>query len=292
MSTRELVPHAHSSGSERSRTKGEEMAEKSLLLPDGYHMSLSISQQLWADLLGEALPIQAGSGEFDLLEQGRKLLHAAEDQVKGLITGVEERMDEAPVLGNPAVKTARSRVRGLARRGRRGASRRLQESFKVRGRWRAHVSRDGSRFSYHNGGVTLDARAVFELDGTALLFGEQFEIPFTVSRHLDGTASIDEVVFNRDVKRLEGQLANVSLSLGDSLPLRILKLVGDRLLEKQAGKLNPLPLIPGASLEQMVSPSQGPLRFTAGIEDLHLGINENDLTLSVRFAFKGDGVAA
>jgi len=42
----------------------------------------------------------------------------------------------------------------------------------------------------------------------------------------------------------------------------------------------------------MVSPSQGPLRFTAGIEDLHLGINENDLTLSVRFAFKGDGVAA
>ena len=48
----------------------------------------------------------------------------------------------------------------------------------MRGRWRAHVSRDGSRFSYHNGGVTLDARAVFEMDGTALLFGEQFEIPF------------------------------------------------------------------------------------------------------------------
>ena len=268
------------------------MAEKSLLLPDGYHMSLSISQQLWSDLLGEALPIEAGSGDFDLVEQGRKLLHAAEDQVRGLLTSVEERIDEAPVLGNPTVKSVRGRVRRLARRGRRGTSRRLRESFKVQGRWRAHVSRDGSRFSYHAGGVTLDARAVIELDGTALLFGEQFEIPFTISRHLDGTASVNEVSFNREAKRLEGRLGEVSLSLGNSLPLRLLKIIGDRLLEQQVEKLNPLPLIPGSSLEQMITPGQGPLRFSAGIDDLQLGINENDLTLSVRFAFKGDGVAA
>ena len=109
---------------------------------------------------------------------------------------------------------------------------------------------------------------------------------------MDGTASVNEVSFNRQAKRLEGRLAGVSLTVGDSLPARLLKIVGDRLLEQQVGKLNPLPLIPGSRLEQMVSPGQGPLRFSAGIEDLHLGINENDLTLSVRFAFKGDGVAA
>ena len=293
MSTRKLVPRAHSFADEPGQeAEGTDMAGKSLLLPDGYHMSLSISQQLWVDLLGEALPIQAGTGEFDLLEQGRKLLHAAEDQVRGLLTGVEERIDEAPVLGNPTVKSVRSRVRGLARRGRRVTSRRLRESFKVQGRWRAHVSREGSRFSYHDGGVTLDARAVFEVDGTALLFREQFEIPFSLSRSLDGTASVNDVVFNREVKRLEGRLGEVSLILGDSLLLRLLKVVGDRLLEKQVEKLNPLPLIPGSSLEEMFSPAQGPLRFTAGIDDLHLGINENDLCLSVRFAFKGDGVAA
>ncbi len=262
------------------------------MLADGYHMSLSVSSQLWSDLLGEALPIQAGSGEFDLIEQSRKLLHAAEDQVKGLLEGASDRMDDAPVFGNPTVKNVGSRVRSLARRGRRSTSRRLREGFKVRGRWHAHVSREGSRFSYHQGGVTLDARAVVELQGTALLFGDQFEIPFSISRHLDGTASVNEVTFNRDVKRLEGRLGEVSLSLGDSLPLRVLKVLGDRLLEQQVQKLNPLPLIPGSSLEQMLSPGQGPLRFTAGIDDLHLGINENDLTLSVRFAFKGDGVAA
>jgi len=292
MSTGKLIPRAHSRADETGHAKGADMAGDSLLLPDGYHLSLSISQQLWADLLGEALPIQAGSGEFDLLEEGRKLLHAAEDQVRGLLTGVEERIDEAPVLGNPAVKSVRSRVRSLARRGRRSTSRRLRESFKVQARWRAHVSRDGSRFSYHDGGVTLDARAVLELDGTALLFGEQFEVPFAIRRYLDGTASVNDVVFNRDLKRLEGRLGEVSLTLGDSLLLRLLKLVGDRVLEQQVKKLNPLPLIPGASLEEMFSPARGPLRFTAGIDDLHLGINENDLCLSVRFAFKGDGVAA
>ena len=66
-----------------------------LALPDGYHLSLSISQSLWADLLGEALPIQVGDGDFDLIDQGRKLLHAAEDQVKGLLTGAAEKIDEA-----------------------------------------------------------------------------------------------------------------------------------------------------------------------------------------------------
>lgn|GEM_PF-742515 len=291
MSSRELVPHSQAPTKEPSKRKAKDMPAKTMLA-DGYHMSLSVSSQLWSDLLGEALPIQAGTGDFDLIEQSRKLLHAAEDQVKGLLEGASDRIDDTPVFGNPRVKNVGSRVRSLARRGRRGTSRRLRESFKVRGRWRAHVSREGSRFSYHQGGVTLDARAVVELEGTALLFGDQFEIPFSISRYLDGTASVNDVSFNRDVKRLEGCLGEVSLSLGDSLPLRVLKVLGDRLLEQQVQKLNPLPLIPGSSLEQMLSPGQGPLRFSAGIDDLHLGINENDLTLSVRFAFKGDGVAA
>jgi len=261
-------------------------------LPDGYHLSLSISQSLWTDLLGEALPIQVATGDFDLVDTGRKLLHAAEDQVKGLLTGAVEAMDDAPVLGNPTVRGARSRLRGLARRGRDLASERVRESVKVRGKWRARVSRDGSQFTYSEEGVTLDARAVFEVEGRALLFGEQFEIPFALGRDLTGTASLMDVSFNRNRKQLEGAIRSVSLSLGDSLPLRLVKVVADRLLERQVERLNPLPLIPGSTLENMITPGDGPLQLSAGIDDLHVGINENDLTLSVRFAFKGNGVAA
>ena len=180
----------------------------------------------------------------------------------------------------------------VARRGRSLASRRLKNALKVRGKWRARVSRDGSQFAYHEAGVTLDARGVLEVEGRVLLFSEQFEIPFILSRNVDATASLGGVQYNRDRKQLEGNLCGVSLSLGDSLPLRIVKLVADRLIERQIGTMNPLPLIPAKTLEGMVSPSEGPLKLSAGIEDLHVGINETDLTLSVRFAFKGSGVAA
>lgn len=263
-----------------------------LALPDGYHLSLSISQSLWADLLGEALPIQVAQGGFDLVEQGRKLLHAAEDQVRGLLTGTVEKLEDAPVLRNPAVRSARGRVRAFARRGRDVASRSFREAVKINGKWRARVSRDGSRFSYHDGGVTLDARAVFEVDGKVILFTDRFEIPFVLARDLRATASLGEVGFNRGRKQLEGRLGDVSVSLGESLPLRLLKVLADRLIERQIEKLNPLKLIPASTLEGLLSPGSGPLRFSAGIEDLNVGINENDLTLSIRFAFKGAGAAA
>ncbi|MEE2828642.1 MAG: hypothetical protein VX498_05615 [Myxococcota bacterium] len=262
------------------------------LLPDGYHLSLSISQSLWADLLGEALPIQVGEGNFDLIETGRTLLDRAEDQIKGLLTGASEKMDEAPVLGNSAVKTARRGVLGLAVSGARFAKNRARDSLSVTGKWRARVSREGSRFSYHQDGVTLDATAVFEVEGRAILFGDQFEVPFAIGRSLSATASLDDVRFSSENAQLQGQIRKVSLSLGESLPLRLLKALGDRLIEQQIGRFNPLPLIPAAKLENMITPGDGPLKLSAGIDELHVGINENDLTLSVRFAFKGSGVAA
>jgi hypothetical protein len=270
----------------------EEEPMATLALPDGYHLSLTISQSLWADLLGEALPIQVGSGEFDLIDTGRKLLEAAESQVKGLLEGATDRMDETPVLGSAVVKGVRGKVRGLAKRSARFARNRVKESVKVNGRWRARVSREGSRFSYHDGGVTLDARAVFEVEGKAVLFRDQFEIPFSIGRGVDATASLNDVHFNKDRKQLEGSIGSVSLSLGNSLPLRLLKVVADRVIEKQIQRFNPLPLIPGKTLENMITPGEGPLKLSAGIDDLHVGINENDLTLSIRFAFKGSGVAA
>lgn len=265
------------------------MAPKAL--PDGYHIAFSISQSLWSDLLGEALPIQVGQGDFDVIEGSSKLLSAAEDQVRGLLTGVEERLDEAPVLRNPVVKTARSRVRALAKKARSLASDRVRESVQIRGKWRAKVSREGSRFTYHDGGVTLDARAVFEVDGRVVLFGDQFEIPFHLERNVDGTASLDDVAFDRKKRQLEGRLGRVSLSLGDSLPLRLLKLAAERVLEQQVEKINPVPLIPSSTLEGMLTPGSGPLKFSAGIDDLAVGIGAQDLTLSVRFAFKGNQAA-
>ena len=255
-------------------------------LPDGYHISLSVSQNLWSDLLGQALPIQVGTGDFAVVEQSRNLLHMAEDQVKGLLNDVQEKMDEAPVLSAPPVKSLRARLKGIAKKGRKVVSARGRESVRVTGKWRADVAKEGSRFTYQEGGVTLDARVSMEVEGKAVLFGDQFEIPFRVGHSVDGAASLVGVGFNRDRRQLEGSLAGISLSLGRSLPLRLLKVLADRLIEQQIDRFNPLPLIPSNTLESMVLPAQGPLKMSAGIEDLHVGIDGQDLTLSVRFDFR------
>lgn len=261
-------------------------------LPSGYHLSLSISQELWTDLLAEALPLQVGEGDFDIIDSGRKLLEAAETQVRGLLAPVEESLDGAPVLGTDVGKNVRGRVRGLLKAGRNFASRRVKNNVKVVGKWRARVSRDGSQFVYAEEAVTLDARAVVELEGRALLFGEQFEVPFTLSRHVDASASLGGVQFDRTRKQLEGNLESVSLSLGESLPLRLLKVLAERLIATQVDKINPLPLIPGSTLQNMVTPGDGPLKLNAGIEDIFVGISGQDLTLSIRFDFQGSHVAA
>ena len=264
------------------------MTQKAL---PGYHLSLSISQTLWGDLLGQALPIQVGDGDFELIQQTRKLVHMAEDQVKGLLTGAGEAMDSAPVIGGSMGKGVRGRLRSVAKRGRRFVSRKVDESVKVTGKWKVKVEKDGSTFDYHQDGVSLDARVGLEVEGMAHLLGDQFEIPFTITHDVNGTASLDGVGFNRDSNQLEGSLGSVSLSLGESLPLRLLKTLADRLIEQQIDKLNPLPLIPSSTLENMVLPAGGPLRLSASIDDLFVGINGSDLTLSVRFAFKGDAAA-
>lgn len=260
-------------------------------LPDGYHLSLSISQTLWSDLLGQALPIQVGTGDFELVEQGRKLLHMAEDQVKGLLTGAGEKLDQAPVIGGSMGKGVRGRIKGVAKRGRRFLSRKVEESVKVTGKWRVNVDQDGSDFQYHEDGLTLDARVGLMVEGRAMLLGDQFEVPFEFTHDVNATASLDDVGFNRDRNQLEGSIGGVSVSLGESLPLRLLKTVADRLIEQQIGKMNPLPLIPSSTIENMVLPAGGPLRLSASIADLAVGINGNDLTLSVRFAFKGEAAA-
>ena len=264
------------------------MTQKAL---PGYHLSLSISQALWSDLLGEALPIQVGNGDFELVESSRKLLHMAEDQVKGLLTGAGEALDQAPVLGGSAGKSVRGKLKGVAKRGRRFLSRKVEESVKVTGKWRVKVRQQGSNFDYHADGVTLDARVGVEVEGMARLLGDQFEIPFTITHDVNGTASLDEVGFNRDANQLEGSIGGVSLSLGESLLLRLVKQVADRLIEQQIDKMNPLPLIPRSTLEGMVLPAGGPLKLSASIDDIYVGIDGSDLTLSVRFAFKGDAAA-
>ncbi len=250
-------------------------------LPDGFHLSFSISRSLWADLLGEALPIQVGSGDFDVVTQAR-----------GLLTGVESQISQMKLLESPKVPpvAAAAGVRALSalKKARDVVSRKVDDWVKLSGTWKVNVSRDGSAFVYGNNGVTLNARVVATAEGKAVLLNNQFELPFTLEKAVDGTVTLGEVHFDRNSKSLQGRVKNLGVDLGEHLVFRTLKPYIDRLLEeKVASKVNPLTMLKGEQLENLITPGQGPLKLAAGISDLLVTVDDDRLTLSVKFAFKG-----
>src|SRR5262245_50506575 len=63
----------------------------------GYHLSLSLSRELWNDLLSAALPVKIYDGQFDLARNARsalKQLHVRE-RISGLL---EDRQPPAALV--------------------------------------------------------------------------------------------------------------------------------------------------------------------------------------------------
>ena len=56
-------------------------------------------------------------------------------------------------------------------------------------------------------------------------------------------------------------------------------------LEQQLPRVNPLPILRRAQVQDMVGPMGGPLKMQMGVEDLELEINDSELSLKVRFGF-------
>ena len=75
-------------------------------LPDAFHMSLSIGQSLWGDLLGEALPARLGEGRFELARTARGLAAASSAQVRGLLTGVGAQRHRPSLADTPPTAPA------------------------------------------------------------------------------------------------------------------------------------------------------------------------------------------
>lgn len=257
------------------------MAAATHALPDGYHLSFSISRSLWADLLAEALPIQVGTGEFDAVQQ-----------VRGLLNGVQTQISQMKLLESPKVPpvaaAAGVRALGVLKKAREGVSRRVDRLVRVKGKWRLEVTRDGSEFVYGQNGVTLHARLNATAEGRADLLDDQFEVPFLLQKAISGTITLGDVQFDRNTRSLQGRVKDVGLILGDHPLFKLLKPYVDKLLEqKLIGKVNPLTLLRGEQLENLITPGQGPLKLSAGISDILVSVDDDRLTLSVRFAFRG-----
>lgn len=245
---------------------------------DEYHFSMSIGKGLFTELLGAALPYKIQSGTFNLSENLRTA--ARQLQVKQRVAGLLEGPEGSALV---RVKTRAATVW----EGRRGqVYETLDKVLRVEGDWEVLLDGEGSKFNY--GEQQIGAEAYFKAvaSGKAILLGENVELPFRLEKRVGAEIALGGIHYDGTKKEIVGQVQDVGLDLGDSLPLKLLNDILGKVLEQQAQeKLNPVTVLPKAQLDELVAGAGTALKLKMEVSDVHLEVGEEFMTLKVRFGF-------
>ena len=245
---------------------------------NGYHLSLSLSRELWSDLLEATLPVRIYGGEFDLARNARSL--ARQLQVRERVAGLLE--DRRP----PAMLVrAKDRAQAVWRSRRGDVYRRLNDVLRVEGQYRVELDDLGSQFRYGDQRVGADAYVKGRAEGTIYLMRENIELPFVMEKRIGVSVTLGDIHYDPRQEAVIGSLQDLGMHLGDNAVLQLLGRLGEYLLEQQLPRVNPVPILKREQVEEMVGGLGGSLKMKMGVEHIELEVTENDLTLSVRFGF-------
>lgn len=245
---------------------------------NGFHLSLSLSRELWSDLLKAALPVKINEGEFDLARNTRAVVRQL--QVRERVAGLLE--DRTPPA---ALVRAKDRAREVWHRRRAGVYRRLSEAIRLEGTYRLELDDLGSRFRYGRQRVGADAYLKGVAEGRLVLLRENIEVPFVLEKRVGVSVTLGDIRFDREHQAVIGSLQDLGVHLGDHAVLQLVARLGEYLLEQQLPRVNPVPILKREQVDEMVGGLGGPLRMKMGVDELDLEVTEDDLTLSVRFGF-------
>lgn len=248
-------------------------------ISDGFHLKFTIGKALWNDLFSAGLPFKIKDGTFDLLENVREGLNRLEvkQKVKGLL---EDRQVPAVV----------QRGTGVARNvwaNRRGQVYQvINDVVRIQGDWRAEVDRQGSDFKYAEQRFGVEAHVKVVATGKVYLLRENIEFPFVLEKRIGAEAALGDIRYDGDRRALIGVLQDVQVDLGEHFILQLLNRGAEYLIAQQVPKVNPVPILPKEKLEEMVAPAGGPLKLNMRVQDVALDIDEDELTLKVKFGFE------
>ncbi|MFK7926892.1 MAG: hypothetical protein AB8H79_01795 [Myxococcota bacterium] len=245
---------------------------------DGYHMSLNLSRELWQELLASALPVEVRKGEFDITRNVRTAVKqlGVRQRVAGLL---EDRQPPAALM---RVKD-RAKLEWHKRKG--SLYRRVNDMVRVEGTWKVELDDLGTELKYGTQKVTADAFVKGVAQGTVFLLNENVELPFTIERRLGASVTLKDVHYSQGDSAVIGSLGDLAVHIGDNAALQLVARLAEYLLEQQLPRVNPVPILKRSQVEDLVSPAGGALKTKMGVEDLVLQIDEEDMTLKVRFGF-------
>ncbi len=245
---------------------------------DGYHLKFTIGKALWNDLFRVGLPFKVSDGQFDLIENlraGVKRLEVKE-KVRGLLEDRE--VPQVLVRGKDIAKNVWSQRREQVYRV-------VNELVHVQGDWRVEVDREGSDFKYSQQRFGVEAHVKAVATGKVYLLRENIEFPFVLEKRIGAEAALADIRYDAERKALVGHLQDVTVDLGDHFILQLLNRGAEHLLAQQTPKVNPVQILKKDQIEEMIGPAGGPLKLKMGVEDVALDIDEDELTLKVKFGF-------
>src|SRR5262245_50367748 len=141
------------------------------------HLTLSLSRELWNELLAAALPVRLAGERFDVVRNARQALRqlGVRQRVRGLLP------DRKP----PALLVrARDRARAVWVARKPGLYRRLNQLVRIEGEWRVELDQLGTELRYSRQKVAADAWVKGVAEGTLHLVGENIEVPFRLERRV------------------------------------------------------------------------------------------------------------
>ena len=243
-----------------------------------YHLSLSIGHGLWTDLVSSALPLQVADGAFDL---GKAVYRGVKQlQVRQKVSALLEDRSS-----NPKVKEAKNKISSIWQKNKGEVYKYLNEMLRVEGDWQVFLDREGTDFKYSTQKIGVDAHVKAVLHGKAFLLKDNVELPFHIEKRLGASCSLGDIRFDKGQSAVVGTVQYPMLDLGDHVVLQVLNEAIAKLLSKQVERFSSVPLVPKDQLEEAIAPAGGPLKLQLNIEDVRIEVNDNDLSLKVKFGF-------
>jgi hypothetical protein len=247
-------------------------------MPGTPHLTLSLSRELWTEMLNAALPVKLAGEAFDVARDARKLVRqlGVRERVAGLL---EDRRPPA------ALVRAKDRAKAVWTARKPGLYRRLNDLVHVKGTWSVHLDHLGTDLRYSKQKVSADAYVVGVAEGTVHLLRENVEFPFRLEQRLGASVAIGDIRYDPGHHAVIGSVQDLGVFIGDNALSQLLARLAELVLEQQLPRVNPVPILPRERVQDLFGPMGGALKMQLGVEDLELLIDENDLKLSVRFGF-------
>lgn len=245
---------------------------------DGYHLSLNLSREMWQELLSSALPVELSGGELNIRQGAKDFVHqlGVRERVAGLLT------DREPP---ETIVRIRDRARQSWLKRKDGIYRRVNDLIRVEGTWRIELDDLGTELRYGQQEVAADAWLKGVAEGTLYLLQENLELPFSIERRLGASVKLKDIHYNQEEASVIGSLGDLAIHIGDQAVLQLAARLAEYVLEQQLPRVNPVPILKRAQVEDLVSPAGGALKVQMGVEDLVLHVDDEDMTLKVRFGF-------